>query len=87
MINHRFILENALKEILYRIENWINEGSGWIFELIESQYIGTSTYRPLSGRFYIKLLVELKSSKKGLINIKNNNEKCFYDVMLGILIL
>ena len=87
MINHRFILENALKEILYRIENWINEGSGWIFELIESQYIDTSTYRLLSGRFYIKLLVELKSSKKGLINIKNNNEKCFYDVMLGILIL
>ena len=36
------------------------------------------TYRPLPGSFYIKLLlVELKSPKKGLINIKNSDQKCF----------
>ena len=35
--NHNFSLENAFHEILYRIDNWINEGSGWIAELIESQ--------------------------------------------------
>ena len=34
--NHKFSLENALQKILYRIDNWINEGSGWIIELIES---------------------------------------------------
>ena len=62
---------------MYRIDNWINEGSGWIVEFIESQYINVSTYRPLSGSSYIKLPVELKSSKKGLINIKNNDQKCF----------
>ena len=28
-------------------------------------------------KFYIKLPVGLKSSKKGLINIKNNGQKCF----------
>ena len=38
-INHKFSLENAFQEIFYRIDNWINEGSGWIVELIESQYI------------------------------------------------
>ena len=62
---------------MYRVDNWINEGSGWIVELIESQYINISTYRPLSGSSYIKLPVELKSTKKGLMNIKNNNQKCF----------
>ena len=46
------------------IDVWINNGSGWIIELIESQYINISTYRPLSGSFYINLPVELKSSKK-----------------------
>ena len=47
-VTHRkFSLENAFPEILYRIDNWINEGSGWIVELIESQYINISTYRPL----------------------------------------
>ena len=43
VINHKFSLENAFQEILYRIDNWINEGSGWIVELIESQYIHIST--------------------------------------------
>ena len=77
VINHKFSLENAFQEILYRIDNWINEGSGWIVELIESQYINISTYRPLSGSSYVQLPVELKSPKKGLINIKNNDQKCF----------
>ena len=59
----------------------------WIVELIESQYINVSTYRSLSGSSYVRLPVELRSSKKELINIKNNDENCFYGVILGILIL
>ena len=31
---------------------------------IESQYINTSTYRPLSGSSYMDFPVELKSQKK-----------------------
>ena len=77
MINHKFSLENAFQEILHRIDNWINEGSGWIVEINESQYINISPYRPLSGSSYIKLPAELKSPKKGLIIIKNNDQKCF----------
>ena len=64
VMNHKFSLENALQEILYRIDNWIDEGSGWIVELTESQYINIPAYRPLSGSSYIKLPAELKSSKK-----------------------
>ena len=33
------------------------------------------------------LSVELRSPRKGLINIKNKNQKCFYGVMLDKLIL
>ena len=36
VINHKFILENYFQEILYMIDNWINNGSGWIIESIES---------------------------------------------------
>ena len=39
VINHKFSLEYAFQEILYKTDNWINEGSGWIIELIKSQYI------------------------------------------------
>ena len=62
---------------MYRIDNWINEGSGRITELIESQYISISTYRPLSRSSYVNLPAELKSSKNGLINVKNNDQKWF----------
>ena len=64
MINHKFSLENVFQEILYWIYNWINEGSGGIVKLIESQYIKISSYRPLSGSSYIKLPAELKIAKK-----------------------
>ena len=59
------------------IEVWINYGSGWINELIESQYINISTYTPLSGSSYMNLPVELKGPRKGPINIKNKDKKCF----------
>ena len=77
MINHKFSLESAFQEFFYRIDNWINKGSGWIIELIESQYINMSTYRLLSGNSYIKLPAELRSPRKELINIKSNDQKCF----------
>ena len=77
IINNRFKLEHAFQEILYRIDAWINKGSGWIIESIESQYINISTHRPLVGSSYIDLPIELKHLKKGLINIKNNDQKCF----------
>ena len=87
VISHRYKLDQSFQEILFRIDAWINRESGWIIELIESQYINISTYRRLVGSSYIDLSIELKHPKKGLINIKNNDQKCFYDVMLDILIL
>ena len=77
VINRRFRLENYFQEILYLIDNWINDGFGWIVESIESQHINISTYRPLSGSSYINLPVELRDPRKGLINVKNRDEKCF----------
>ena len=57
MINHKYKLENAFQKILYRIDNWINEGSHWVVELIQPQYINIATYRPLSRGSYEKLPV------------------------------
>ena len=63
VINHRFRLENSFQESLHMIDVWINKGSGWNVESIKSQHINISTYRPLSGSFYIDLPVELKSPR------------------------
>ena len=84
--NHIFKLEKSFEEILYMIDVWINNGSGWIIELIKSQYVNISTYRPLLGSSYMDLPAGLRSPKKGLINIKNKDKNCFHGVTLDILI-
>ena len=63
--------------MLYRIDNWINEGFGWIIEEIQNQYLNVSAYSPLIENSYTELPNELKHSEKGLINIQNNDNKCF----------
>ena len=63
--------------MIYRLENWISHGSGWIVEKIVSQYLNLSSHLLLSGSIYIKLPEELNHPMKGLINIKNNDNKCF----------
>ena len=69
--------DQSFQEIIYRLDNWISHGSGWIVEEIYSQYLNISSYLPLSGRTYIKLPKELDDPMKGLINIKNDDNKCF----------
>ena len=59
IINRKYKLDQSFQESLYRINGWINKGSGWIIESVESQYINISTYRPLVGRSYIDLPIEL----------------------------
>ena len=46
---------------------------------MQSQYVNISIYSfsPLSGSTYTELPDKLKNSMKGLINIKNNGNKCF----------
>ena len=73
----KYGLDRSFQEILYRIDNWINEGSGWIVESVQSQYVNISDYSPLEGSSYIESPDKLKNPMKGLINIKNNDNKSF----------
>ena len=77
VINHRFKLEKSFQEVLHLVDNWINEGSGWIVESIRSEYITISIYRPSSGGFYVELSEKLSSRKNELINIQNKYQECF----------
>ena len=62
---------------MYRIDNWINERSTWTIEYIDGEYINIAIYNPLSGNTYIELSNELRKLKKGQINVKDNDNKCF----------
>ena len=52
------------------IDVWINKRSAWKVESIESQYS-----KILTGSCYMELPVELRSPRKGLINIKKKKIK------------
>ena len=77
VIGPKYSLNRSFQEVFNRIDNWISEGSGWIIESIDAEYVNISIYNPLSGSSYIELRDKLRNSKKGLVNIKNNNNKCF----------
>ena len=54
-LDFEYSIDKSFEEILYRIDNWINEGSGWVVESINSEYINISKYAPLFGSSFIKL--------------------------------
>ena len=76
-INSEFSLDKSFQEVLYRIDNWINVGSGWIIESKDGEHVNISAYSLLIGSKYVELPNELKNSRKGLIKIKNDDNKCF----------
>ena len=73
----KYDLAKSFQEVLYRIDNWINEGSCWKTESIEAQYVNISIYSLLIGNTYIELPDKLKNPMKGMINIKNNDKNFF----------
>ena len=77
VINFEFSLDKYFQEILYRIDNWIIKGSGWVVELINGEYVNISMYSPLIGSSFVELPNELNNPRKDLINIKNNDHKSF----------
>ena len=52
---NKYGLNKSLQQVLYRIDNWINEISSWTIEYIDGEYINIAIYNPLSGSTYIEL--------------------------------
>ena len=60
-----------------RAHHFLRQGSNWRVRSINFQYIDILVYKPLEASSYIKLPPELQNARKGLINIKNEDQKCF----------
>ena len=76
-LDFEYSIDKSFEEILYRIDNSINEGSGWVVESINNEYVNISMYAPFFGSSFIELPDKLKHPMKGFINIKNKDNKCF----------
>ena len=66
---------DEIEEEIQKVEQ--TEGSGWVFEKVESLVLHFSKFDPFKAGSYIDLPPSLKN-KKALINMKNeNDDKCF----------
>ena len=70
-------LQMSKQNILNKIALWISEGSGWTVQSVDNHYLNIAKYEPMKGSSYIQLPSELRNSKKGLINMKNEDNECF----------
>ena len=71
------ILNTMTGIILEIIQQFQNNGSGWVFENVESFDIKIDPFEPLSGSSYISLPKTLED-KKAIINVRNENDHdCF----------
>ena len=65
---------DEIEEEIQKVEN--AHGSGWVFVEVENLTLHTVIWDPLKASSYIKLPKELKN-KKAIINMKNEDDKCF----------
>ena len=70
-------LQMSKQNILNQISQWISHGSGWTIQSVDSHYLNIVKYEPMKGSSYIQLPSELRNPKKGLINMKNEDNECF----------
>ena len=54
VINSKYMLDKSFQEILYRINSWVNEGSGWVIESTDVINIKNDNKKMLSLRSYTK---------------------------------
>ena len=65
---------DEIEEEIQKVEN--AHGSGWVFVEVENLTLHTVIWDPLKAGSYINLPKELKN-KKAIINMKNEDNKCF----------
>ena len=70
------ILTEVIFTILEKISIYQQNGSGWYFKRVIHLEIHTADYNPMRGSFYIPL-PDWIIRKRAIVNILNNDEKCF----------
>ena len=70
------LLNRMIEEIDEKISHIIEDESNWQIEKIISLEIHTAEYKPMKGNSYIPL-PDFIMRKKAILNMENNDQKCF----------
>ena len=73
---------DEIEEEIQKVEE--AEGSGWVFVEVKNLTLHTSIWDPVNAGSYIDLPEALKN-KKAIINMKNQDNKCFFFGMFYVL--
>ena len=68
-------LDKAFPRVLELLEKWMQRGSGWAIDRVETLWLDIARYRPLRGGSYILLPAAVKN-KKAVVNVKNEDDHC-----------
>jgi hypothetical protein len=77
-------LQEAFARLEEKLDEFINNGSGWTLESVEYSHVNTVPYTPMQGSSYIELPKELKD-KQVCINVKNTDNECHRWAILSAL--
>ena len=78
------VVSNLMATVTEKMEKFQEMGSGWMVYTIEYLDMTIGKYSPPGGSSYVKLDQYLES-KKALLNIQNNDDKCFLWTALAAL--
>ena len=70
------LLNDVISEIIDKIYNYQENGSGWYFKEVVQLEINTAEFNPMKGSSYIPL-PDWIMRKKAIVSIRNKDEKCF----------
>ena len=70
------IYDRSIQTIEERIQNFNQRGSNWRFQRVLSLDVHFTDFQPLRGSTFLPLPSKI-STKKAVINMKNNDDQCF----------
>ena len=77
-------MAEAFQHLHNSYQNFERDGSGWSIDRILKLEVNSIEYIPLEGSSYIQLPAKIRK-KKAVLNIQNNDQKCFIWSILGSL--
>ena len=74
--NESAVYDRSIQMIEERIQNFNQRGSNWRFQRVLSLDVHFTDFQPLRGSTFLTLPSKI-STKKAVINMKNNDDQCF----------
>jgi len=81
---HEYDIVALQNNLLHKVDQWNKRGSNFNIEHVTRFVLSIHPYRPLHGSTFIRT-PEVLAKKQCLINVQNNDKKCFVWSVLSAL--